>query len=179
MKGRNGSTGVETTQQTSVQPDHAEQGRGWQSSSGMPSMFHRQLRRGRLVVAIAGLAIAFLLGVFFISYGSKLYGNWRERRLLLQATTLLQEGDLSKAAQMAQDLARRHPDSLAALSILADAAERQNLEEAVAWRERIARLLPKDPESQLNFASAALRFGKLDLAREALDRVSASDRESA
>ncbi len=142
-------------------------------------MFQRQLRRGRLAVAIAGLIIAFLVGVFFVSYGSKLYENWRERRLLHQATTLLQEGKLDKAAQMAQELARRHPDSLAALSILADTAERQNLEEAVAWRERIARLLPKDPESQLNFASAALRFGKLDLAREALNRVSPSDLDTA
>jgi thioredoxin-like negative regulator of GroEL len=34
-------------------------------------------------------------------------------------------------------------------------------------------------ESQLNFASAALRFGKLDLAREALDRVPLSNRDSA
>jgi Tfp pilus assembly protein PilF len=142
-------------------------------------MFRRQLRRGRLTVAITGLAIAFVVGVFFVSYGSKLYENWRERRLLRQATTLLQEGKLDKAAQMAQELARRHPDSLAALSILADTAERQNLEEAVVWRERIARLLPKDPESQLNFASAALRFGKLDLAREALNRVSPSDLDSA
>ena len=73
----------------------------------------------------------------------------------------------------------RHPDSLAALSILADTAERQNLEEAVSWRERIARLRPNDAESQLNYASAALRFGKLDLAREALNRVSPSDRDSA
>ena len=120
-----------------------------------------------------------MLSVFFVSYGSKLYENWRERRLLHQATTLLQEGKLDKAAQMAQELARRHPDSLAALSILADTAERQNLEEAVAWRERIARLLPKDPESQLNFASAALRFGKLDLAREALNRVSPGDLDTA
>jgi len=142
-------------------------------------MFQRQLRRGRLTVAIAGLAIAFLVGVFFVSYGSKLYENWRERRLLQQATTLLQEGKLSKAAQMAQEVARRHTDSLAALSILADTAERQNLEEAVAWRERIARLLPRDAESQLNFASAALRFGKLDVAREALNRVSPRNRDSA
>jgi predicted Zn-dependent protease len=134
---------------------------------------------GRLAVRIAGLAIAFFVAIFFASYGAKLYENWRERRLLHQATTLLQGGKLSKAAQMAQELARRHPDSLAALSILADTAERQNLEEAVAWRERIARLLPKDPESQLNFASAALRFGKLDLAREALNRVSPGDRDSA
>src|SRR6476661_5639661 len=176
MKGRNGSTGVETTQQTSVPLEHVKEGREGQSFS---STLQRQPRHSRLVVAIAGLAIAFLLGVFFVSYGSKLYENWRERRLLEKATTLLQEGDLSKAAQMAQDLALRHPNSLAALSILADTAERQNLEEAVAWRERIARLLPKDPDSQLNLASGALRFGKLDLAREALDRVSPSDRDSA
>src|SRR6266699_4715717 len=179
MKGRSGPTGVATTHQASVQLEHAKQGRGRQSPSGTHSMFQRQLTRGRLTLAIAGLAIAFLVGVFFVSYGSKLYENWRERRLLHEATTLLQDGQLSKAAQMAQELARRHPDSLAALSILADTAERQNLEEAVAWRERIARLLPKDPESQLNFASAALRFGKLDLAREALNRVSPGDRDSA
>ena len=179
MKGRSGSTGVETTHQVTVQLEQAEQGRGQQSFSGTHSMFQRQLRIGRVVVAIAGLAIAFLVGVFFVVYGSKLYENWRERRLLHQATTLLEEGKLSKAAQMAQELSRRRPDSLAALSILADTAERQNLEEAVAWRERIARLLPKDPESQLNLASAALRFGRLDLAREALNRVSPSDRDSA
>jgi Tfp pilus assembly protein PilF len=179
MKERRGSTGVATTHQASVQLEPAEQERGRQSSSGTQSIFQRRLRRSRLAVAIAGLAIAFLVGVFFVSYGSKLYENWRERRLLNQATTLLQEGKLSEAAQMAQELARRHPDSLAALSILADTAERQNLEEAVAWRERIARLLPGDPESQLNLASAALRFGKLDLAREALNRVSPSDRDGA
>src|SRR5882757_5707516 len=146
----------------------------------MHSTVQRQARSVRLGVAIAGLIIAFLVAVFFVSYGSKLYENWRERHLLEKATTLLQEGKLAQAAQMAQQLARRHPDSLAALSILADTAERQNLEEAVAWRERIALLLPKDPESQLNLASAALRFGKLDLAREALNRVSpSSDRDSA
>ena len=150
-----------------------------QSPGGTHSIFLQKFRRGRLPLAIAGLAIAFLLGVFFISYGSKLYENWRERRSLAKATTFLQEGKLSEAAQMAQEVKRRHPDSLAALSILADTAERQNLEEAVSWREQIARLLPKDPESQLNLASAALRFGKLQLARETLDRVPPSDRESA
>ena len=153
--------------------------RGRQSCSGTHATLQRQFSRGRLPVAIAGLAIALLVGVFLVSYSSKLYENWRERRSLQKATTLVKKGELNKAAQMAQELIRRHPDSLPVLSILADTAERQNLEEAVAWRERIARLLPKDPESQLNFASAALRFGKLDLAREALDRVSPSDRDSA
>jgi Flp pilus assembly protein TadD len=179
MKGRSGPTGIATTHEPSAQLEHAKQGKGRQTFSRRHSAFQRQVRRGRLTIAIAGLAIAFLIGVFFVSYGSKLYENWRDRRLLNQATTHLQEGKLSKAAQMAQELARRHPDSLAALSILADTAERQNLEEAVAWRERIARLQPKDLESQLNLASAALRFGKLDLAREALNRVSPNDWGSA
>src|SRR6476619_979925 len=108
MKGRNGSTGVETTQQTSVPLEHVKEGTEGQSFS---STLQRQPRHSRLVVAIAGLAIASLLGVFFVSYGSKLYENWRERRLLEKATTLLHEGNLSKAAQIAQELVRRHPDS--------------------------------------------------------------------
>ena len=139
----------------------------------------RQLRPARVAFAVAALATVFLLGAFLVSYGSKLYQNWRENRLLDRATALLQEGKLSKAAQMARELLARNPDSLQTLSILADTAEKQNLEDAVSWRERIARLRPNDGESQLNYASAALRFGKLDLAREALNRVSARDRDSA
>src|SRR6476469_10593030 len=99
MKGRNGSTGLETTQQTSVPLEHVKEGREGQSFS---STLQRQPKNGRLVVAIAGLAIAFLLGVFFVSYGSQLYESWRERRLLEKATTLFQEGDISKAEKMAQ-----------------------------------------------------------------------------
>ena len=176
MKGKTGSPGLETAHQIR---EPAEDARDRQPSSAR-QLTSQQSRTGRrLAVVVAGLAIALLAGIFFSTYGSKLYETWRERRLLQQATTLFQEGKFSEAAQMAHELTRRHPNSLAALSILADIAERQNLEETVAWRERIARLRPKDPESQLNLASAALRFGKLDLAREALDRVSPSDRDSA
>ena len=123
MKGRTGSTGVETRHEVPGQLEEAEPWRDGRSFSGRHSPFRRWLRPGRLVVAIAGLAIAFLIGVFSINYGSKLFESWRERRLLHQATALLQEGNLSKAAQIARELARRHPDSLAALSILADTAE--------------------------------------------------------
>ncbi len=124
---------------------------------------------------VAVLAIAFLVGALSFRYGSRLYDDWRQNRLLHRATALLQEGKLSKAAQTAQELLARHPDSLPALYLLAETAEKQNLEEAVSWREQIARLLPSDVDSQLNLASAALRFGKLDLARQALDRVSPTD----
>jgi lipopolysaccharide biosynthesis regulator YciM len=142
-------------------------------------LFRRRHRSARLVIAVAALAIAILVGLLLVGYGSRLYQKWRENALLDRATALLQQGNLSTAAQTARELLERHPDSLPALSILADTAEKQNLEDAISWRERIARLRPKDPESQLNFASAALRFGKLDVAQEALNRASQQDRDSA
>jgi lipopolysaccharide biosynthesis regulator YciM len=141
--------------------------------------FLRAIWPARVGATVASLVIAFLLGAFFVNYGSKLYEDWRQNRLLHEASALLQEGKLSEASRMAQELLERHPDSLPALYILAEVAEKQNLEEAVWRREQIARLLPKDADSQLNFASAALRFGKLDLAREALDRVASNERDRA
>ena len=178
MKGTNGSRGVQTTDVVPKDLRHIEHGRQWQSLTATDSLLQR-LRLPRLALATAGLAIVLLLSAFLITYGSKLYENWRENRLLDRASALLQEGKLSKAAQITRELLGRHPDSLAALSILADTAERQNLEEAVSWRERIARLRPNDADSQLNYASAALRFGQLNVAREALSRVSSKDRDGA
>src|SRR6266481_2055826 len=157
---------------------HAGHGRARQLFVGL-SLFQQRLWLARLGVIVVGSAIAFLLGIVLFSYGSSLYDDWRQSHLLRRATALLQEGELSKAAQTAQELVARHPDSLPALHVLAEAAEKQNLEEAVKWREQIARLLPTDLESQLNLASAALRFGKLDVARQALDRVPSSDRDKA
>src|SRR3982750_2144438 len=118
MKGGNGSTGVDTTQETSRQIGDVAQKTDRQSSISTQLTLQRQPRKRRVLVAIAGLVIAFLIGVFLVSYDSRLYEHWRERRLLEKAATLLQEGGFTEAAQIAQDLASRHPDSLAALSIL-------------------------------------------------------------
>src|SRR5438477_12333452 len=170
---------VERGQEMAGRIKHGGCGRARQLFFGLNSFFQRPLRLARLAVMVAVAAIALLLGVLFFGYSSNLYEDWRERRLLHRATALLEEGELGEAAQASQELLRQHPDSLPALHILADAAERQNLEEAVSWREQIARQLPNDVESQLNLASAALRFGKLDVARGALDRVPSSDRDRA
>ena len=150
-----------------------------QLSPDPESFFQRRVWPASFAVMVAALVIAFLLGALFVSYGSKLYEDWRQSRLLHLAAALLQEGNLTEASQTARELLGRHPNSLPALYILAEAAEKQNLEEAVWWREEIARLLPKDADSQLNLASAALRFGKLDLARAAIDRVATTDRDRA
>lgn len=146
---------------------------------GLESFFRRQHWLARLAVLAAGLTIVILLGALLIGYGLKLYAGWHQTRLLREAASMLQQGRFSKATQTARELLAQHPDSLPALSILAEAAEKQNLEEAISWREQIARLRPRDPDSQLNLVSAALRFGNLDLARKALEQVPANDRDRA
>src|SRR5437660_1298526 len=143
------------------------------------SFFRRQLWPARLALLVATFVVAILLGVAFLSHGSKLYRDWRQNRLLRLAASMLREEKFNEAAQTAREVVKLDLDSLPAYYILAEAAEKQNLEEAVSWRAQITRLLPKDPDSQLNLASAALRFGKLDLARKALDQVTPSDRDRA
>jgi thioredoxin-like negative regulator of GroEL len=170
---------IETGHEMAERIKSAGHGRARQLFFGLESFFRRRPWAARLAVIFAVSAIVFLLGIVLFSYGSRLYEDWRETRLLHRATALQQEGKLSKAAQTAQEFLGRHPDSLPALYVLAEAAEKQNLEEAVRWREQIAHLLPSDVDSQLNLASAALRFGKLDLARQALDRVPPPDRDRA
>jgi predicted Zn-dependent protease len=146
---------------------------------GLEPFFQRQLWPARLALVVAGLVVAVLLAALFFRYGLKLYTDWHQTRLLEQASLMLQQGRFTKATQAARDLLVQHPDSLPALYILAEAAEKQNLEEAISWRGQIARLRPKDQDSQLNLVSAALRFGKLDLARKALDQIPANARDRA
>ena len=143
------------------------------------SFFRRQLWPARLALLVAAFVVAILLGIAFFSYGSKLYRDWHQSRLLHRAASMLQEERFIEAARTAREVMKLDPDSLPAYYILAEAAEKQNLEEAVSWRAQIARLPPRDPDSQLNLASAALRFGKLDLARKALGQVASSDRDRA
>jgi len=157
----------------------AEHRRTRQLFLGPESFFKRRAWPARLGLLVSAAALVVVLDVLFLHYGSKLYGDWHQNRLLHEAASMLQEEKFSRAAQRAREVVKLDPDSLLALHILAEATEKQNLEETVLWRAQIARLLPNDLDSQLNLASAALRFGRLDLARKALDRVSPNDRNRA
>ena len=145
----------------------------------LKSFFQRQRWPARLAFLIAASALAIFLATIFFWYGSSAYSDWHERRLLHRAASMLQQEKFEQAAVTARAIVQLHRESLPAFYILAEATEKQNSEETVWWREQIARLLPTDPDSQLNLASAALRFGRLDVARKALDRVSAPDRNRA
>ena len=141
--------------------------------------FRFQFSPIRLAALIAVTAAAFALTIIFFSYGSKLYTGWREARLLRRATAMLEKNDFKAANQAARQVLELHRDSLPAFYVLAEASEKQNLEETVSWRAQIARLLPDNIDSQLNLASAALRFGQIDLARKTLQHIMPSARDQA
>jgi Tfp pilus assembly protein PilF len=160
--------------------------------------FEKLSRPTNLTLLIGAVVFLFVLGLIFFGSGKKLYNDWRENRALALATRLLHEQKFSEASRVAQQVLQVNPDSLPAFYILADAAEKQNQSEslpafytlaeaaekqnrdaAIAWRAQIARLRHHDLDSQLNLASAALRFGQLDAARRALADVAPPDRDKA
>ena len=136
----------------------------------LPS-FRLHLPPVRVALYVAAAAAIVLLIIVFGTYGSKLYLGWHESRLLKRAGAMLEKNDFVTANRLARQVLARHRDSLPAFYILAEATEKQNSEETVSWRAQIARLQPDHIDSQLNLASAALRFGQIDLARKTLERV--------
>ena len=150
--------------------------RSFAGLDSFPGFFRVDVSPARLAFLIGGVAVGIALGVIAYSYGSKAYNGWLESRLLKRASAMLEQQDLNGATRAAQRALELHRDSLPAYRILAEATEKQNRIDTVAWRAQIARLLPHDLDSQLNLASAALRFGELDVARKALDNVAPNDR---
>src|SRR5712692_914757 len=133
--------------------------------------FRLDLPPVRVALYVAAATVAVLLLVLFGAYGSKLYTGWHESRLLKGATAMLEKKDFVAANRLARQVLEHDRDSLPAFYILAEASEKQNSEETVSWRAQIARLQPDNIDSQLNLASAALRFGQIDLARKTLERI--------
>ena len=143
---------------------------------------HRQ-KNALPFARIGVLSIAILTGLGFgllcLKYGPRAFSSWRESQSLKRATEMLQKQNFAEASREAHHALQTHPDSLPAFLILAEASEKQNLPETVAWRAQIARLQPQSLDALLNLASAALRFGQLDTARKALDAVPPGDRDRA
>jgi thioredoxin-like negative regulator of GroEL len=133
----------------------------------------------RIAICAAALVLGFSFGYSLLTYGPQAYSRWRESRLLKAASSMLAKEDFDGATRAAREVLRIHHNSLAAFHVLAEASEKQNRPETVAWRAQIARLEPGNLDGQLNLASAALRFGQLDTARGALEQVPPAQRDRA
>jgi Tfp pilus assembly protein PilF len=159
--------------------DTARYRRIGQLFSDLEALLRNNFPSRRFIFLIFAFVLAGLLAIVLSNYAPRLFRDWRQKRLLDQAASLLHDQKFDEASRMAREVVKVRPDSVPAYYILAEATEKQNLEETVLWRAQIARLLPNDLDSQLNLASAALRFGQIDRARQALDRVPPTDRDRA
>lgn len=139
----------------------------------------RLLTPKRIVLLAISIVVGFAFGSSLLVYGPAAYNGWRESRLMKHANTMLERGSYDAAIESARAALQIRPNSLGAFQVLAEATEKENRAETVAWRAQIARLSPDNLDSQLNLASAALRFGQLDVARHALERVPEKDRDKA
>ena len=156
--------------------------------SGKPKRIRRKRRsrvswqrrspvRAALVISLFVL-LGFGIGLFAFSSARQGWNQWRETRFLSRAADDFKRNDLAAAEKMASAALGVDPNSLAACRLLADITEKQNSSESVTWRAQVARLDP-GLDSQLNLASAALRFGQLDIARTALEKIEPGDRKKA
>jgi hypothetical protein len=141
--------------------------------------FKLKFTPARLAICAAALLLGFGFGWTLLTYGPQVYRGWRESSLLKSAAAMMAKEDFDGATRAAREVLELHHDSLPAFHILAEASEKQNRPETVAWRAQIARLEPQSLDSQLNLASAALRFGRLDIARKALESVPPAQRDRA
>lgn len=141
--------------------------------------FQSNLKRNRVPILLGAIAVGIALTVLLVVYVPAAYKSWRESRLLKYADKMLRAENFDEADRAAHDALRIKGDSLPAFYILAEATEKENKQETVAWRAQIARMLPQDLDSHLNLVSAALRFGQLDVARKALENVAPNDRDKA
>jgi hypothetical protein len=138
----------------------------------------RQWWRRVAIFALAGIAMLTLV-VFASVKGRELYRSWRESKSLKRANALLARGELPAAESAAHQALTLNTESVPAFRLLAEITERENRAETVAWRAQVARREPQNLDNQLNLASAALRFGKLEIARDALGRAAPDDRDRA
>ena len=89
---------------------------------GLVLFFRRRLWPTRFAIVVAASAAIVLLGIASFSYGSKLYRDWHQRRLLHRAASLVQEQKFDQATQTARKVLTVDPNSVPARYILAEAA---------------------------------------------------------
>ena len=129
-------------------------------------LYKRWTRR----LAYCGLAAILAFG----SYRG--YGVWRKRHLSQQAQEFSAHKDYQSAVLVARHLLQLDPKNVAACRIMAETAELAGKREALSWREQLVALEPDVAANKTALASAAVRFGQLDLARKTLDAIDPSGR---
>jgi tetratricopeptide repeat protein len=124
-----------------------------------------------VVILIAGLVVA----IWFLP---QQFSEWQRRRLLASAQAFLKKGDLRSAMVSSQELIQLDPNSIAAYRVLIAIDEQVNSPRAISWASKIATLSGNDPNSLIEVAAQAIKFGETEMAQDALTRLPAGWNEA-
>ncbi len=96
---------------------------------------------------------------------------WQQNRGLAEAESYERNGDYRRALLALEQTIQLYPQNLEAKRRLADFLERLGQRQAIEVWKGLALTAPEDARHLLGLAKAALRFGDVRMAQEALDRV--------
>jgi Tfp pilus assembly protein PilF len=125
-----------------------------------------------------GILFGFFLLVALIWGGRRGFVQWQEKRLMHQAQSAIQQGDIATASLAARAVLELKPDSLPAARIAAEIAERAGDRSALIWRRKAAQANDHSPEDVLALARTALQFNDLSTAKSAASSRPEQDRKS-
>jgi len=121
------------------------------------------------------IIVALLAGAWL---ARPLYRNWKKQRYLAQAVAALNRADYKSAAFSARQVRVLDPSNLEAARVLAEITDRLRSPEVIAWRQLIADMEPDNPTNHLQLAEAALMLGDNARAEQALQRITATNRNT-
>jgi Flp pilus assembly protein TadD len=140
-------------------------------SHGRTERFYLKLLLGAII------GIIFVIALFWA--GHDLYLHWQEKRLVRRAMSDLERGDERDAGLAARTILGMKPSSASAARIMAELAERRGERSALVWRHKVAQLAPHSVHDALALARCALQFNNIATAKQTLDAVDQSGRNSA
>ena len=128
---------------------------------------HRRSRK-RFIIVLAVLAVMLVLGWW---RGPRAYSHWRQGRLIRQARELLARAEFRRADLCLRQAVQMNPLNTDAFRAMAELAAKANNPVAVTLREKVCQMEPKSAPDAYAWAEAALKFGNIPAAQQALARM--------
>ena len=135
-------------------------------------------QRTFIILFLAILCVVLFL-VTAIWSGRGLYIRWQEKRLARRAIIDFQNGDDRDANLAARTILEMKPTSAPAARIMAQLAERRGDRTALDWRRKVTQEEPRSVADSLVLARCALQFNDIVTARQTLDAIEQSGRNTA
>src|SRR5450432_3513823 len=142
-----------------------------------PRRFSKRRKRNRKYWSFfAAAAVLLAIG---LALGFRYYPQFKQKRLIRNARQYFDKKEYTLAVLTARRAVQVNPRSIEASRMMADFADLAKSSEAIYWRRRVTQLEPNVLDNYLAFARDALKFNKIEDAKEAVSAVPDSVKKNA